>query len=495
MKNSTLSRRLAALVQNDPQAGALICKGQILTRENLLSLADQIAGALPVHARIGLVMDHKPEMIAALFGILKNGSTYIPAEPSFPKGRIKRMMEEASVSAILTQKKYASLLTGFPLVFVEDLNLDPERKSEERPDLSRPEDLAYILYTSGTTGIPKGVCVTNANVCHYVDAFNREFHVSPADRMLQYSVCSFDIFTEEVFASLLNGGMLVLPQMKDKKSAQDLMKFVEANGITMISGFPYLLEKINELPAIPSSLRLLISGGDVLRENYVSHLYDKVAVYNTYGPSETTVCASYFHCVPGSALNDGTFPVGKPVLDVQIELLDENGKLVKPGATGEIVIYGKGVSNGYLKDHGHENDAFETLPDGTRRYWSGDLGQLLGDGNLAFLHRKDSQVMIYGRRVEIEEVESALNQCKGISMAVVRDFLDEEDLPYLCAYIVTSPAFQGLHQLKRELAYQLPAFMIPKYFVSMKDIVLNANGKPDRNALPQVLDDGEISWS
>lgn len=496
MKNNTLFARLAALVRQDPDQAAIIYKDRIYTRQELLCLADQIGKNLPDHARIGLVMDHKPEMIAALFGILKNGSAYVPAEPSFPKGRILRMMEEANVKVILTQKKYARLLEGFPLVFVEDLPLASSKEClDADADLSKPEDLAYILYTSGTTGMPKGVCVTNANVCHYVDAFNHEFHLQPEDRMLQYSVCSFDIFTEEVFASLLNGAALVIPQTKDKNSAQELMKFVQQNGVTMISGFPYLLEKISLLPDLPDSLRLLISGGDVLRENYVTNLYDKVAVYNTYGPSETTVCASYFHCLPGTALEDGTFPVGKPVLDVQIELLDDNKNPVKPGETGEIVISGLGVSNGYLKDHGHENEAFETLPDGKRRYWSGDLGRLLPDGNLAFLRRKDSQIMIYGRRVEIEEVESALNQCTGISLGVVKDFLDEENLPYLCAYIVTSPAFKGVHELKKQLAYQLPAFMIPKYFVRVKDIVLTANGKPDKHLLPQVLDDGEIPWS
>lgn len=497
--NKTLGSRFLDLAAQNPDAPALVYQDQIYKRKDVARMAAILQTLLPLHARVGIVMDHVPEMFGALFAILLNGSCYVPAEPAFPIGRIERMMKESNTALIVTQRKYADLLAGFSLLFIEDLAdaLSEKDTFQALPrDLSKPEDAAYILYTSGTTGMPKGIEVTNANVCHYVDAFNHEFHVTAQDRMLQYSVCSFDIFTEEVFASLLNGAALVLPQPGDKKDARSLLDFVNRNQVTIISGFPYLLEKINLENWLPQSLRLLISGGDILRENYVSNLIDKVAVYNTYGPSETTVCASYFHCLPGTALADGTFPIGKPVLDVQIELYDLDTKMpCPPGKVGELVISGKGVSNGYIKDHDHENDAFEQLPDGTRRYWSGDCGRLLPDGNLAFLNRKDSQVMIYGKRVEIKEVESALNQCQGINLAVVENFLDEDNLPYLVAYIVTNSQFESLHQLKKELAHQLPSFMIPEFFVRLGDIALTSNGKPDYKKLPQVLKSGEIPWS
>ncbi|MEY8308280.1 amino acid adenylation domain-containing protein [Erysipelotrichaceae bacterium 51-3] len=500
MRNDTLASRLLHLVKQNPDAPALIYRNQSINRKEFASRIQKIQNILPKHARIGVVLDHQPELIESLFAILMNGSCYVPAEPSFPVGRIHRMMNEAECPLIVTQKKYGDQLEGFPLLFIEDL-MEQEQDCTSGFDLAKfkdfsiPSNPAYILYTSGTTGMPKGIEVTNANVCHYVDAFQNEFHVTAEDRMLQYSVCSFDIFTEEVFASLLNGATLVLPEDKDKQNAKSLLQFVDQNRVTMVSGFPYLLEKFNQEKKLPASLRLLISGGDVLRENYVTNLIDQAAIYNTYGPSETTVCASYFHCLPGTALADGTFPIGKPVLDVQIELYNDKHELCKAGEVGELIISGKGVSNGYIKDHDHENDAFETLPDGTRRYRSGDCGLLLPDGNLAFLNRKDSQVMIYGRRVEIQEVESALNQCTGINLAVVDHFLDEEGLPYLVAYIVTNPRFEGLHELKKELAHQLPSFMIPEFFVRLGDIVLTSNGKPDHKKLPQVLKSGEIPWS
>lgn len=349
-----------------------------------------------------------------------------------------------------------------------------------------------MLYTSGTTGRPKGVCVTNRNVCHYVQAFVNEFHPGPGDIMLQYSVCSFDIFVEEVFTSLLNGTALAIPADEDKSDIQALMAFVERHHVTMLSSFPYLLAEMNHLPSIPSSLRLLISGGDVLRGVYVDQLLNKAEVYNTYGPSETTVCASYYRCNGGTVLEDVTYPIGHPVLGAQIRILDPEGNEVPKVQTGEICIYGGGVSMGYIGDHAEENKAFETQPDGSVLYRSGDLGYLLPDDNIAFLHRKDDQIMIYGKRVEVAEVESRLYQCKDVQQAVVWAFTDEEWLSYMTAYVVPSDKKLKVSDVKKELSENLTTFMIPEFFVEMKQIPLNVNGKPDVAQLPVVMKAGAL---
>lgn len=308
--------------------------------------------------------------------------------------------------------------------------------------------------------------------------------------MLQYSVCSFDIFVEEVFCSLLNGAALALPTEEEKRTLNSLMKFVEDQKVTLLSGFPYLLADMNHLPSIPSSLRLLISGGDVLRGVYVDNLLDHADVYNTYGPSETTVCASYYRCNDGGLLEDGTYPIGKPVKGVSIRILDKDGNEVPAGETGEVCIYGDGVSFGYIGDHVEENKAFEPQPDGSVMYRSGDLGYLLPDGNIAFLHRKDDQVMILGKRVEVAEVQSRLYQCKGVRQALVRALKDEHDLHYLVAYVVPNEEGVVLSELKAELAEHLTPFMVPEFFVTMPSIPLNTNGKPDVSKLPVVLKEG-----
>ncbi len=175
--------------------------------------------------------------------------------------------------------------------------------------------------------------------------------------MLQHSVCSFDIFVEEVFTTLLSGAALAIPSDEERADVKKLIQFIKRNKVTMLSGFPYLLQEINDLPKIPESLRLLISGGDVIRASYVTNLLGKVEVYNTYGPSETTVCASYCRCTKDNVLEDGTFPVGKSVLGTEIKVMDEEGKKLPDGEVGELCIFGGGVSNGYIGNRFEESQA------------------------------------------------------------------------------------------------------------------------------------------
>lgn len=470
---------------------AIIENNRTISFGALSNLVNRIADSFPAEiTSVGIVMRHRAEMIAAILAVLKCGARYIPAEPSFPTGRIRYMMKESEVDFILTDTDSANKLDGFPLRLIDCEICGAETPVMARSIVQTPERPAYVLYTSGTTGRPKGVCVTNRNVCHYVRAFAHEFHIAPGDRMLQYAVCSFDIFVEEVFASLLNGAALAIPTEEDKENIHSLMDFVERHHVTIISGFPYLLAEMNHLPQIPSSLRLLISGGDVLRGVYVDHLLEQAEVYNTYGPSETTVCASYYRCNGGSVLADGTYPIGHAVKGTGIRILDQNGTQLPAGQVGEICIYGDGVSLGYIGDHEDENKAFESMEKDGVLYRSGDLGYVLPNGEIAFLHRKDTQIMIYGKRVEISEVESRLYQCQNIQQAIVRAFTDEAGLSYMTAYVVTDDPNMKISAVKKELAENLTPFMIPEFFVKMPQIPLNTNGKPDTARLPVVMKEG-----
>ena len=480
------------VVSKQPNAPAIIENKRTLTFSELSSMVDMIADSFPNGTKaVGIVLRHRAEMIASIFAVLKTGAKYIPAEPTFPTGRIHYMMKEANVDFVLTEMQFESKVQDYKQIYSDCSICTAAPGSKERLYTQAPDDLAYILYTSGTTGRPKGVSVTNRNVCHYVRAFENEFHPAKGDVMLQYSVCSFDIFVEEVFASLLNGAALAIPSDDDKKDIRSLMAFVERYSVTMLSGFPYLLAEMNHLNTIPSSLRLLISGGDVLRGHHVNNLVHKAEVYNTYGPSETTVCASYYRCRDGQILEDGTYPIGHPVLGASIKILDADGKELPEGVTGEICIYGDGVSNGYTGDHAEENKAFIKLEDGSTMYRSGDLGYILPNGNIAFLHRKDTQIMIYGKRVEVMEVESKLYQCSGVEQAIVRPFTDEEGLSYMIAYIVPKDNNVKVSQIRHELAENLTPFMIPEFIVKMTQIPLNTNGKPDMSRMPVVMKEGQ----
>lgn len=479
MKDNTIYSRFHRWVEIQPNAVAIVTDTKSMTYSDLdcriNSIAEKIGEAR--HQKfIGVVMPHGMDMIATIFAVLKSGAAYIPAEPSLPEDRIRYMMGKAKTELVITSEFCNNLSDDCP----------------DYTDHSTPDGLAYVLYTSGTTGHPKGVMVENRSVVNYAEAFEAEFHTAPGDVMLQYSVCSFDIFVEEVFATLLNGATLAIPPKEIMEGdITVLMDFVKRHKVTEISGFPYLVAELNKLDTLPESLRLLISGGDVLRASYIDHLTGKgMLVYNTYGPSETTVCATYFRCDNALPLDDGTYPIGKAVKGVEVKILDKNGKEVPDGTVGEICIFGNGVSAGYLGTPPEQRN-FVKLPDGKRMYRSGDMGYFLPDGNIAFLHRRDEQVMILGKRVEPEEVENVLNTSPDVERGIVRAFNDDAGLAYLVAYFVPAHKEYSLHDVKNWLRKELTDFMIPEFFVAVKEIPVNKRGKVDMSALPIVLKEAE----
>ncbi len=476
MDRRTVYDRFSRWVGWQPNALAVIEDGRSVTYRQLDIMANAIMSKF--YAKqcrvVGVVMGHSIEMIAAILAVLKSGAAYVPAEPSLPEDRTDYMMRSAGVDFIITDEYCRNLPEAQPLA-----------------DRSEPDGVAYVLYTSGTSGRPKGVVVENHSVVNYAEAFENEFHVAPGDVMLQYSICSFDIFVEEVFTTLLSGAALAIPSKEIcEGSISDLMSFCERHGVTEISGFPYLLADMNRYRCYPSKLRLLISGGDVIRESYITWLKDQgFRIYNTYGPSETTVCATYCRVDNADSLDDGTYPVGRAVKGVEVKLLDKNLDEVRDGDTGEICISGEGVSRGYLGDPPEQMN-FVTLDNGVRLYRSGDLGYRLADGNIAFLHRKDKQVMILGKRVEPEEVENVLNESPCVERGIVRAFTDEQGLAYLTAYFVPSHKNCRISRIKNFLRSRLADFMVPEFFVRMDEIPLTKRGKVNDRVLPVIMKEG-----
>lgn len=476
MVRKTIYGRFFRWVERQPDAVAIVEDGRSVSYRELDVMANAIMSKFysKGYAAVGVVMTHGIEMIAAMLAVLKSGAAYIPGELSLPRNRIDYMMRNAGVEFVITDDYCRSL---------------PETPS--LPDRSVADGAAYILYTSGTSGRPKGVVVENHSVVNYAEAFENEFHVAPGDVMLQCSVCSFDIFVEEVFTTLLNGATLAIPSEETHEGKlSDLMAFCERHGVTEISGFPYLLADMNRYRCYPKKLRLLISGGDVARASYISWLKDKdFVIYNTYGPSETTVCATYFRIDDAEPLEDGTYSVGKAVKGVEVRILDDGLQEVADGEIGEICILGEGVSRGYLGNP-PEQVNFITLADGRRMYRSGDLGYRLPDGGIAFLHRKDKQVMILGKRVEPEEVENVLNESSCVERGVVRAFTDEQGLAYLTAYFVPSHKNCRISRIKEFLCSRLADFMVPEFFVKMDEIPLTVRGKVNDRLLPVVMKEG-----
>lgn len=478
MIKRTIYSKFKEQVEKHPYALAITTDKGAVTFAELDKRIDEILTkfADEGHKFIGIKMSHGINQVAAMLAVLKSGAAYVPAEPFLPKERIEYMMRTANVTLVINDE------------YVKNLR----QQEAILPDRSTPDGMAYILYTSGTTGRPKGVIQENHSVVNYAEAFEAEMKVGPDDVMLQYSVCSFDIFVEEVFASLLNGVALAIPSKKvHNGSLKGLMEFCIRHNVTILDGFPYLIADINEHPELlPKSVRLIISGGDTIRASYITNLRDKdVRIYNTYGPSETCVCSNYYRVDNAKPLADGTFLIGKPIKGVQVKIFDKNFKEVPRGEVGEICIFGEGVNRGYVGNP-PEQANFVILPDGTRFYRSGDMGYELPDGNFAFLHRSDDQVMILGKRVEPGEVENVLNDCPEVERGVVRAFLDTTGLHYLTAYFVPRRGF-SIHRIKQWLRNKLTDFMVPEFFIEMKKIPLTHRGKVDMASLPIVLKEGK----
>lgn len=473
--NDTIYARFKIQVADRGSDIAIIDDDLKISYRSLDSMSDDVAAALGdvKGKRVGILLSHGAWMIASMLGILKSGAAYVPAEPSLPAERIRYMMDTANVTTVIDEK------------FIDHLSKD----TGCIPDRSTPDGEAYVLFTSGTTGRPKGVIITNRNVVNYADAFENEFHPGPGDTMLQLSVCSFDIFVEEVFTTLLSGATLAIPPAETVTGGiQEIMEYADRHNVTIISSFPYLFADMNRLKSVPQSLRLLISGGDVLRDSYIDRLKgNDFQIYNTYGPSETTVCATYCRCDNIPPLDDGTYPIGHPVKGVIVKILDSKGNEVPPGCRGEICIIGRGVGNGYTGTPPEQKNFTVNPTNGAKMYRSGDLGYILPDGNLAFLHRKDSQVMISGKRVEPEEVENVLNELEDIEAGVVKPFTDEHGLSYLVAYFVPKRKHISLTRIKSWLKSKLTDFMIPEFFVELSKLPLTRRGKVDKKSLPVIL--------
>lgn len=487
----TIYSRFKEMVNADPDHPAIIDERSCVNYSGLDRLVDTLISRFPsfIPARVGVVMDHSVEMIASILAIIKAGAAFVPVEPDFPPERMTRFLTECGVDFVVTQEKYSSRLKEFSLFIVGPvINVDPSL--HPLPDRCKADRPAYIMYSSSISGYPIGVMVGNRQVVALADRFRDTFNISTDDVLLQYSADIVNIFIEEVFGTLLNGAMLVIPSATTRNDPQALLKFAGEQYVSIISGFPYLLQELNHFESLPMTLRMLISGGDQLNPASIGHLLEQVTVYNTYGPTETTALATCYCCNNGYALPSGHYPIGRPLEGVELMLLDNDLNPVAQGQEGEICIAGTGVADSFTGDHRAEQLAsITTLSDGTRVVRTGDVGMRLDDGNIRYIRRKESEVNILGKRVVTGEVERALLATGEVSDCAVVHYQDEKGSAYLVGYVVPSTRSFSLSWVKNRLAQYLPAYMIPEFFVLLKQLPVTASGQVNTLALPVVLKD------
>ncbi|MCP5051799.1 MAG: amino acid adenylation domain-containing protein, partial [bacterium] len=460
---------------------------------------------------VGIKAEPSIEMIAGLIAILKAGAAYLPIDPAFPAERINYILWDSNVKVLMGQPGESTTLGGdIEVIDLTKMNPAAPKNFPHHPGLSTQP--CYVLYTSGSTGKPKGVIVEHRNVTAYLFAFCRVADICSTDTVIQLTAYTFDTFVEEVYGLLFKGGRIVIPGTDEITDTITLSRLILNQGVTIVDCTPLLLNEFNKLaPADPEdnpmrNVRYFISGGDVLKEEYVDKLPDTAALYNGYGPTETTVCTTFYSHPPGADRSgiSPTAPIGKPITNYRVYILDEYFNLVPIGIAGEICVTGKGVTRGYLNNPELTSERFARTATGFRSfvtgcslkaddrlYRTGDLGRWRPDGNIEFGGRKDHQVKIRGIRIETGEIETRLLKKTGIKDAVVSTREGNDGEKYLCAYYVPDDAggtadgeeIGGL-ELREYLQAELPDFMIPAFFVKLQMLPGTSTGKVDRKNLP-----------
>ncbi len=434
---------------------------------------------------VGLMLGPSVEQIAGIISIMKMGGVYLPLDASLPVNRLAFMLEESDAEYLLTDQQGVDLLdSGSIETIVVSLAFEAEWGSEVgRPDVSS-SDPAYIIYTSGSTGQPKGVQVNHRSVVNLIDHQRDFFNIDQSDRILQFSVITFDTSIEQIWMALLSGAGLVLV---DKSLITDHDQFVEyliRQEVTYFHATPSFLGSL-DIPK-PNAIKRVVSGGEVCPVSLARRYASDYKFYNKYGPTETTVTATTYE-VSESDFTRTQLPIGKPISNTGIYILDTNLKPVPTGVAGDLYIGGDGLSNGYINNQSLTSAYFIPHPfkAGERIYKTGDLAKWDQNGDILFLGRSDRQVKIRGYRIELGEIEACLrNHTSIVEAAVLLKEVGSDS--YLTCYYSTSKKISE-EQLRDYLKNSLPEYMFPHYFVSMDHFPLTTSGKVDRNALPEPV--------
>ncbi len=487
-------------VEKKPHHTAVIDGTRSISYVELNRKADQLAAKLAEKGVkkdvvVGLSTERSIEMVTAILGILKAGGAYLPLDPQSPIGRIKFMLKDSGADFLLTDKTLLQAI-DFP---GESILLDDDtlyRGNAQKPGKTSDADsLAYVIFTSGTTGNPKGVCLEHRAVVNYVWWAAKQYVKGESVNFPLYTSISFDLTVTSLFVPLVTGNTILVYGIDTSEFL--IEKVIRENKVEAVKLTPSHLKLIvnGEAPGEDSKLRRLVVGGEELETQTAADVTEffsgtDIEIYNEYGPTEAAVGCMIYRYKSGEDKRRSV-PIGAPADNMKIYLLDRHHRPVPMGVTGEIYISGDGVARGYLNRPEMTIQKFPENPfnPGQRMYKTGDLARRLEKGGLEFLGRIDEQVNIRGFRVELGEIRSALLKYNQIKDAVVVTSNDGGDGLALCAYVVTGDGeTPDIAELKGDLATALPNYMIPAYFVFIDEIPLTSNGKLDKKALPKPTD-------
>lgn len=501
---SNLGAAFARSVSARPDATAVACGADSLTYRDLDARANRIAHHLLAKgvepgAFVGIFLDRSLDLVAGILGILKAGAAYVPLDPVVPAERLAFMLSDSGARVVLTSGALASRLPEGPSL----VRLDTEAEEIRSADATTPpaaagsDSLAYVIYTSGSTGVPKGTLVTHGNVLRLFRETERWFHFGPEDVWTLFHSPAFDFSVWEIWGALLYGGRLVVVPYGVSRSPRDFHALLRDEGVTILNQTPSAFRQLARVAVDHPSrlaLRVVVFGGEALNLESLRPWFERFGderprLVNMYGITETTVHVTYRPIARADLTKAGVSPIGVPIPDLDVLLLDENLRPVAPGATGEIVVAGGGVARGYL-NRPELTAARFLVHEGRRVYRSGDLGRRAADGDLEYLGRMDDQVKIRGFRVELGEVETVLRRHPAVRDAAVLADDGPAGEKRLVAWIVTGADSSAADdEIRAHVARSLPDYMLPAVLVRVAALPLTPNGKIDRAALPAPPDE------
>jgi len=487
-------------VEKTPDAIAVIWENQHLTYQLLNQKANQLAhyllGLGVGKVLVSICLERSHEMIVSILAVLKAGGAYVPLDPDYPRDRLAFILDDTHSPIILTtslKRNSLPIQTNAQIICLDTIAEEIALQSDANPISSVTADNAiYTIYTSGSTGQPKGVVITHAAISNQLHWRQNTWGLTATDRVLQTISFSFDPSVWQIFWPLCFGAQLVLARPGGQQDISYLVQLIASEQITVMALVPSMLRLLLEEKDIAKCicLRHISCGGEALPQELVERFFERLnldnVLHNVYGPTEAAIDATYWTCVRGQ--QQPIAPIGRPITNAQIYILDSQLSPVPMGVAGELYIGGFGLARGYLHRPELTLDKFITQESGnpdTRLYKTGDLARYLSDGNIEFLGRIDHQVKIRGFRIELEEIEATLLQYPTVRQTIVIARNGKSGDKCLVAYIVPQQQSVTGRELRSFLKQKLADYMVPSAFVILDQLPLTPNGKIDRLALPE----------
>jgi amino acid adenylation domain-containing protein len=493
----SIHERIIERALQSPNNIAVISEEETLTYLDLdnlsAAIADSVISSDPEESDpVGVLINRSARAVAGILGILRTGRCYVPIDPAYPRERILHIVEDAGIKVVVTSSDLKDLVPDPSLKIV---TTDPP--PEMRPVKPLPvagHTPAYIIYTSGSTGLPKGVCCKHESVINIVEEFQNSAPLSPGDLCSWWTNLTFDVSVYEIFSPLIHGATVVVVPDDVKSDGPEFVEWLFRSNISSAYIPPFMVADLGEWArrnAPETTLRRLLVGVEPIPHrtlNLIQEHIPQAHIMNGYGPTEATVCATLYSVNPHDSLRENT-PIGKPIQNTVLVVLDDEGRPVPSGTAGELYIGGKCLATGYLNRPQLTSERFITNPfskeSDSALFKTGDVVRVLEDGNLEFIGRKDFQVKIRGVRVEPGEIESQIRAVEGVREAVVIvKGSDPEDKKLISYFVVAEGKEVSASDIRERLRRTMPDYMIPAAFVKIDKIPFTSHGKTDREALP-----------